>query len=320
MLLLNTPDDQARAIQKLLNEMGWNTDPHLIRQRILELNNGLVQEDEFIYILNWMKNVELIHKLEQFQIPPSAKKQFTIPDLFIVRNQEGERQAFYIEIKTSKKDSLKWTEKYYQGLKNYSIVTGIPILVAWKWKKFDIWTLFRLEDFEQTEPGGSYKIDLSTAHKRSLLSDFFRDYYMVLPDETALIIKHRKVEKKTTEDGEFWETIIESIYWTDRNGNAVNMHNNGIMALFFCLQVEDTISEDDNYLYYKFTPSPNKSCFAQSIPILLTEAFAEHQVNWLEKIQNQEFPVSYNTLLADLTKACEDGTLDYIFFTKPNYN
>ncbi|MDB5129796.1 hypothetical protein [Mucilaginibacter sp.] len=318
-MLLSKPDDQARALQKIFTELGWDADPQFIRQRIHELDNGLVQEDEFIFILNWLKNVELIHKLEQFQIPVTAKKDFSVPDVLVVVNINGQKKPYYIEIKTSKEDALSWSEKYYNGFKKYSEITGIPVLVAWKWKKFDIWALFRLEDMQQLQPGRNYKIDLGTAHKRNLMSEFFRDYFISLPDKTSFVIRHKKEKMTPTADGELWDTTIDAAYWTDRDGNEVYVHNHGIMALFFCLQVQESIEQDEKYLYYTVTPAPNKNIFAQAIPIMLNEAFAEKRINWLEKIQQQENFIGYDDLLSDFNNAFKEGTLNYIFFSKPNY-
>ncbi|MCL4481263.1 MAG: hypothetical protein M1445_01340, partial [Bacteroidetes bacterium] len=128
MIQSNSIDDQARTIQSVLNELGWDSDPHTLVERVKQLNNGLVQEEEFIYILNWLGKCSLIHKLDQMLIVPSAKRNFTIPDLFVVFNDNGVEKSYLIEIKTSKDDKLSWTNTYYQGLINYSRVTGIPIL------------------------------------------------------------------------------------------------------------------------------------------------------------------------------------------------
>jgi Holliday junction resolvase len=318
-MLLKTPDDQARALQNIFNELGFDIDPELVQKRLLELHKGLVQEDEFIYILNWLKNVSLVHKLDQFHIPPDSKLDFTIPDIFIIAKTEEGTKPLYIEIKTSKDHSLSWTEKYYNGFKNYSDITGIPLLIAWKWNRFETWTIFKLEDFKQKVLGGNYKIDLETAHKRNLISTLFEDYLIALPDNVALVIKHEKIKMHPIPEGEQWETVIQEVYWLDRHGNQADFKNNGIMALFFILPLEEIVEQDEHFIYYKWIPSPNKSLYAQSVPIRLAEVFSETPVNWLKKIRNQEFQVSYNGFLADLTQAIEEGTLQNIFFIKPNY-
>jgi hypothetical protein len=312
-------DEQARLLQRVFLELGWNADPVKIRNRIAALHGGLIQEDEFIYLLHWLKNVSLVHKLDQSTLPKQSKNDFTIPDLSVFIDIDGMPRPFLIEIKTSQDSKLSWSKKYYNGLKRYGELMGVPVLVAWKWSKFEHWTLFRLEDMEQRSPGGNFKIDLGPAYIRNLMSVYFRDYFVVLPAETSLVLKLKKDIPEPT-DPNTREGTLAAIYWTDRNGKELYVHNHGIMALFFSLPVVASITEDAEHFYYRLSPSPNKNLFAHTIPILLTEAFSDQQVNWLEKVRKSDFFIAYDDLLADLTKAFEEGTLDYIFFWKPTYD
>jgi hypothetical protein len=107
------------------------------------------------YTLNWLKNVVLAHKLEQLPISCRCQNRICDPGHFLVVRENGEDRPCFIEIKTSKDDRISWRESYYQGLLNYSNLIGIPILVAWKWRSFDIWTLGRLKDFKQKFPEGT---------------------------------------------------------------------------------------------------------------------------------------------------------------------
>ena len=193
------------------------------------------------------------------------------------------------------------------------------MLVAWKWTKFETWTIFKLEDFQQKTPGGNYKIDLSTAYKRNLISELFDDFFIALPENAALILKHEKIKGHNTSVGEQWETIIRAVYWLDREGNHVDFKNNAILALFFILPLEEVVEQDEFFIYQKLIPSPNKSLWAQSVPVRLAEVFSDEPVNWLEKVRNQEFKVNYSDFLGDLTRAIEEGTLQNIFFFNPNY-
>jgi Holliday junction resolvase len=316
MIILRNADDQARALQKALSELGYSVEPELVSKRVVEMHGGLVQEDEFLYTLNWLKNVVLAHKIEQFPIPADAKRSFTIPDLFLVVNVNGQQQPYFVEIKTSQEDKIKWRPSYYEGLQNYSALTGVPVLVAWKWRSFDIWTLVRLEDFEQREPGANFKLDLNIAHKRNLMSSLLGDFLVDLPEQFALVMKQRKIKEGIEDGKKVWETIVERVYFQGRDGIEVELKNNGVFAVFHCLGVEDIVEEDDTHLYYKIYPSPNHGLFAQTIPVRLTEHLASEPVNWLERIRNQEFPVQYDKLLEELTAGIEEGLVDHIIYTK----
>ncbi|GAB2690830.1 hypothetical protein GCM10027037_12540 [Mucilaginibacter koreensis] len=318
MNILRNTDDQARALQKALSELGYDVDPDLVSKRVVDMHVGLVQEDEFLYTLNWLKNVVLAHKLEQFPIPPDAKSTFTIPDLFLVVNENGQQQPYFVEIKTTQEDKIKWRPSYYEGLLNYSALTGTPVLVAWKWRSFDIWTLVRLEDFTQREAGANFKLDLNTAHKRNLMSSLLGDFVVNLPEHFALVMKQRKIKEEVMEGKKAWETIVEAVYFQGRDGREVDLNNSGVFAVFHCLNVADTVEEDETHLYYKIFPSPNHGLFAQTIPLRLSEHFAKGPVNWLERIRNQEFPVRYEVLLEELILGIEEGLIDHIVYTKIN--
>ncbi len=150
-------DDKARTIQKVKAQLGWEGDIESFIKRVHDLDKGLVNEDEFLYLLGWAGKCKLFHKLDQSIIPPDSKENYTIPDLLTAFDREGKVTPYLIEVKTSKKDSLSWSEKYYQGLKNYSSLTGIPILVAWKWSQFGIWMLFDINHFKKGP--SNFKID-----------------------------------------------------------------------------------------------------------------------------------------------------------------
>jgi len=62
-------DNKARTIQKVANQLGWNEDVQKLIIRVNQLDKGLIQEDEFIYVINWSGKCNLIHKLDQFQLP-----------------------------------------------------------------------------------------------------------------------------------------------------------------------------------------------------------------------------------------------------------
>lgn len=316
MLIPNNIDDKARKIQEIINELGWNADLPSLVERVKQMDNGLVQEDEFIYVLNWSEKCSLIHKLDQLHIPPNSKSQFTIPDIFVVFKDNDKEYPYYIEIKTSKEGKLSWTEKYYQGLLNYSKITGIPILVAWKWRSLDIWTLFEIKHFKKNVK--NYKISMEDAHMQNLMSKFAGDFLIVPYDEIALHFKFRKekeVHKKENETT--WETVCESIFMTGDNNKEITEIDPEIFAFFITLSLDEVVSETDTHIIYKYIPSLNKSTFAQSIPVRLAMIFSDVDVNWLTKIKKQEFSVNYTEFLASINNNIEKGLIRNTFIIQP---
>ncbi|MCJ7449785.1 MAG: hypothetical protein MUO72_19080 [Bacteroidales bacterium] len=310
-------DDKARKIREAINQLGWDIEISSLIERVKQIDAGLVQEDEFFYILNWSNKCSLIHRLDQFQPPAQTPiKEFIIPDFHVVFNIKGEKKPYYIEVKTTKDNHLNWTEKYYQGLLNYSEINKIPILIAWKWKTFDIWTLFELKHFKKLT--SNYKMDIETAHIENLMSQLVGDYLVFPYENFGLHIKFKKLgifEKKDNET--IYNAVFDSIYCSGESGIKVKDIDKGILALLFSLTLEEKVEETDSHIIYSFIPSPNKSSFAQVIPTRLTQAFAETGVNWMHLIRDKNFPINYDSLLDSLKAGIEKKIIRNIIFYVP---
>lgn len=309
-------DDKARKIQEIGNLLGWNSDLETLVQRVKSLDAGLVKEDEFVYLLNWSNKCSLIQKVDQSLITDEVKKQYTIPDLFVVFNKDGQEIPYFIEVKTSKDEKLSWTERYYQGLINYSKLTGHPVLIAWKWSSFDVWTLFELKHFEKSV--SNYKIGFEKAHQESLMSKLAGDYFIVPYENFAINFKLKK-EKLISKNGNEaeWEMQFESIYLTGEDGIETTDLDPGILSVLFSMSSEEKLTETDTHFIQSIYPHPNKSSFAQSIPIRLALAYEDGEVNWLEKIKSKKYPVQYDVLLRDLTSGIDKYIIRNILFFVP---
>jgi Holliday junction resolvase len=310
-------DNKARTIQNIANELGWNSDLPSLIERVKQMDNGLVQEDEFLYILDWADKCSLVHKLDQLHIPPTSKKKYSIPDLFVVFNDKGKKTPYFIEIKTSKNDSLSWTETYYNGFINYANETGIPVLVAWKWNSLGIWTLFELKHFKKNV--SNFKIDLNKAMQETLMSKLVGDYFIVPYDEIGIHFKMKKekmVDKKGDET--LWQTVIEDVYLTGNEGKEITDIDSAMFAFVFSLPMESKVTVTETHIINSFTPSHNKSSYAQSVPIRLARAFANNEeVNWLTMIKNQNYSIKHNKLFDALEKGIGKEIIRNIFFIQP---
>ncbi|GAA4457731.1 hypothetical protein GCM10023189_28920 [Nibrella saemangeumensis] len=275
-----------------------------------------MQEDEFTYLLYWSEKCSLAHKLDQFHIPPTAKRKYTIPDLFVLINDNGKEKPFFIEVKTTKKNKLSWTETYYQGLINYSELTGVPILVAWKWRSFDIWTLFELKHFKKAV--SNYKIEIEKAHFENLMSKLLGDYVIIPYDEIGLHFSFKKVDVAERNEYETtWNSISEEIYITGKDGKEIKEIDSELFLFLFSFSMNDITVETDTHIVKSYVPSPDKSAFAQSVPLRLVRAFSNEEVNWLEKIKKQEYPIKYSSLLKSITQGIDKEVIRYLLHLKP---
>lgn len=315
-------ENKARIIQNVVNELGWKDDLPQLIARVNQLDKGLIQEDEFIFIIKWLGRCKFIHKLEQLHIPVESKKKYTIPDILVeIETAEG-LKTFLIEIKTSKKDKLSWTEQYYHGLQSYSNLVNIPILIAWKWDTFGIWTLFELKHF--SKPEINYKINFETAAKESLLSKLFGDFIVTVSEDFGFHIEFKKVEKisdTNNKEGNLeigWQSIVDNIYYSGRDNSKVSVFTKSIFALLTSFKTEEVITETDSHIINTFKPAFEKMKFAQTIPTTLLRAFSkEDSMNWLQcSIENND-PIPYQELLAGLSENFENGLIQFILFTIP---
>lgn len=314
-------DNKARTIQEVANQLGWNEDVSKLIERVNQLDKGLVQEDEFIYIINWSKKCNLIHKLDQLQLPLDSKSQYTIPDILVeVITEEGNKK-FLIEIKTSKKNKLSWTERYYEGLKNYSELLGIPILIAWKWSQFGIWSLFEISHF--SKPSNNYKITFEKTQQENLMSKLFGDCVIMPYDEFGLNISMKKVKKlseKKQENGNIeigWQTVVDEVYLTGKENKKIEGFNKSVFAVLMSMRTKEEIIDTETHLITRYIPHPNKMQFAQSVPTSLISAFSDSEVNWLQHSKEQNYPIEYSEFFKGLEKSFEEELIRNVLLLKP---
>jgi len=314
-------DNKARTIQEVANQLGWNEDVSILIERVNQLDKGLVQEDEFIYIINWSKKCNLIHKLDQLQLPLDSKIQYTIPDILVEMKTEEGNKKFLIEIKTSKKNKLSWTERYFEGLKNYSELLGIPILIAWKWNQFGIWSLFDLSHF--SKPSTNYKITFEKALQENLMSQLFGDCVIIQYDDFGLNICLKKVKKLSEvkkENGEVeidWQTVVDEIYLTGKKNKKIEGFNKSVFSVLMSMQTKEELIETETHLITRYIPHPNKMQFAQSVPINLIQAFSSSDINWLQNSKENNYPIDYQDFFKGLETSLEEGIIKSVLLLKP---
>lgn len=315
--MTNKLDDKARLLQKLTTDLGWNIDYSTLLTRINQLDKGLIQEDEFIYFLNWSKKFKLIHKLDQNQIPTSSKDDFRPPDLLVIQNDNGIDKPYLIEIKTTEKKHLSWSEKYYKSLVNYSVALNIPLLIAWKWNAFDLWTLFEISEFEK--PSSNYKIDIAKAHKKSLLSKLAGDYIINGHEGFSLNFKYKKTKVISESDSKKeYKAKLDSFFYIGEDKKHIQSYNPAYIPLILSQFPEEITEMDSEYIYTKFQPN-NNSFFAQSLIIKLTKGlYHSSNVNWIELAKENKYPLVYDDYLKLLSSGYEEKIIKQIYFIDPS--
>lgn len=311
-------DNKARVIQEIATKLGWNSDVDLLIERIKQIDKGLVQEDEFIYLVNWLPNCISVSKIDQSSMPTSHSTLLGVTDLLAVFEIDGVRKSFLIEVKTSQKGKLSWSEKYVNKLKAYSELHNLPVLIAWKCTDYLLpnWTLVPLGDFQK--PHLNYKLEYTEALKKNLLSKYAKDYYVSLYKNFALKLSFRKDEKiENEDDGEVWNVFLDNFQIIGKEEQDISKLSAGLFALLLCLGINEEIVEVTETHINKIWKPFNTFTSIQMIPLMLSNFFSEEEVSWLELIQDEHYPITYENLFGDLKDAIDNGLVEHILFTIP---
>jgi hypothetical protein len=140
----------------VLTQLGWEADPQRLAAHLQRLNQGLPREDEFSVVCSWLGKCEVIHKLDQQQMPNASKEQYQVPDLFGAFRIDAGRVPVLVEVKSSKDNVLSFRPDYVAKLKAYADLVKLPLLIAWK--HFGMWTLFELSHMWRAQ--SNFNIDL----------------------------------------------------------------------------------------------------------------------------------------------------------------
>jgi Holliday junction resolvase len=251
-------------------------------------------------------------------MPASHSTHLGVTDLLAVFEIDGVRKSFLIEVKTSEKSKLKWSEKYVNKLKAYSELHKLPVLVAWKCTDYLLpnWTLVSLDDFQK--PHLSYKLEYTEALKKNLLSKYARDYYVALHENFAIKLTFKKEKKIMDEDdAETWDVLLDKFQIVGKEDQDISKLSTGLFALILCLGINEEIEEVTETHITKIWKPFNTFTSIQKIPLLLSRFNSEEEISWLELIQEENYPIKYEALFNDLKEAIDNGLVQHILFTTP---
>lgn len=305
MNLLNPP---ASVMYKIIKGLGSPDDPDLIIKKIRQHELGLPAEDEFMLILSWLGKCQLVHKIDQTQLPPSSSS-YKVPDLFAVFNCSGKQIKTLIEVKSTEKSKLSWTEDYLKSKQRYAELLGVPLLIAWKLRKMGVWVLFDARLLKKSVK--NYKIDFVSAIKNNLMGTLAGDFYVVFRKGVGLNFKFKKLKKeaaKQTSDGqsERWLMRIEDAFFTNGEGQRIKTLGPGLWALFIASPIEDQLSFNDDYINQSWIvmQEDNMQCAYRILSSMLEfNHDPEKQIDWQAIIRDYRVPIE----LEKVRQAVTDG-------------
>ena len=315
-------DSSARLLHEAIQQMGWSADPTLLADRVKRLDLGLPAEDEFIFILSWLGNCSLAHKLDQSQFPPKSRISYQVPDLFAsFKTKVGPKQVL-IEIKVTNKKKLRWKADYLEKLKSYSDLLGIPLLVAWKF--YGLWLLVDIECFQKAK--SNFHLSLETAMKNNLMSFLAGDFAYVLKPNVGLhfVMKKEKLvaQKTTGEEAKEQQGLvrIEEAYFTNSEGSQTSNLPSGLWPLLISAEPEPQDKVEEDYIYQRFVIPENSGIkFAHAaLPVLLNFSNNEEEkIHWRKQLEEHKYPVEFKLFYEAAQAGIEKKYVQYIFHLKP---
>ncbi|WP_223871785.1 hypothetical protein [Candidatus Dactylopiibacterium carminicum] len=184
------PPDLPRLIQDALAELGYDADAATVAERVRRLDIGLPVEDEFSVVCAWLGKCQLLHKLDQHQVPIASKQEFQVPDLLAKFSTQSSKFPVLIEVKSKNDKVLSFKPDYLKRLQNYADLVGMPLLVAWKFHS--IWMLFEARHMKKADK--NFNITLNTASQENLLGALAGDVAYKIGAGAGIHLRFRKDE------------------------------------------------------------------------------------------------------------------------------
>ncbi len=182
------PPDLPRLIQDVLAELGNDADASTVAEQVRRLDIGLPVEDEFSVLCAWLGKCQLLHKLDQRQVPIASKQEFQVPDLLAKFSTQTSKFPVLIEVKSKKDKLLSFKPEYLVRLQNYANLVGMPLLMAWKFHS--LWMLFEARHMKKADK--NFKITLETAMRENLLGVLAGDIAYKIGSGAGVKLRFRK--------------------------------------------------------------------------------------------------------------------------------
>jgi Holliday junction resolvase len=285
----------ARRVAEAFAHLGTKANPKRIAERVKQLEKGLPAEDHFMLLLSWLGRCHLVHRLDQLPLPPHESPAFRVPDLLAVFLYEGAETPVVIEVKKTKQDKLKWSEKYFSGLKHYAQTLRLPLLVAVQWGEGGLWTLNDVGVF--TKANVNYHLSRTAAFDNSLMCELAGDFLCSMRAGVGMHMTLKKLsEPERNADGEIvsMDGEITDAHFQDANGATLDSLGPEIDALFLAVDQDVTYEETPEAVKQAFVITrTSPSVFAQHL--LLPAVFGLRAVNltppahWRKLIEHHHF-------------------------------
>ncbi|QKK07979.1 MAG: hypothetical protein HND58_07175 [Planctomycetota bacterium] len=219
----------AHQIARAIEDAGVDgLDIAAVAKRAQHVGFGINAEDEFAVVASWLGCCDLVHPLGQPGTSSCGSlSEFTVPDLLICSTRD-KQYRFCVEVKTSSEMVLPLRPDYRESLLAYARLVGIPVLIAWKCRRLNWWTLFD----PATVVDEAHELTFEDAAKRDLMGPLLGEFHIELRPNDAIRIDFELQELVRTKAGaETWKAKIKDFDIEDSHGQRLGF----VPALFATL-------------------------------------------------------------------------------------
>lgn len=308
----------ADLAYKILQTEGLvSSNPEVVRSKLQQLLRGLPVEDEFALLCLWSGRCKLIQKLDQVVFP--ANHDYSIPDYFCVFNVAEKLITFLVEVKSSQRDTIKFSKLYFSGLRAYSELIGIPILVAYKFTGFarPLWALFELEKMSQ--PTGTGKANILEMMKQDLTGVLLGNFHLQIWQGTSIVMEITKDEIR--DDRSFIGTVRD-LYWRTHDGKRVEFKSAPLLDWLFMMSEDDVkIEEQEDLVVQRFSKLTDEGTIAYwALPqaVDIRRYLAGEDIDWHKALLEERLSFRLPDLRLAVESALKSGLVRYIFDVVPH--
>lgn len=316
-----TPPDLPRLIQEVLTELGYDANAAVVAERVYRLDIGLPIEDEFSVVCAWLGRCQILHKLDQHQVPIASKQRFQVPDLLARFSPQTNRSPVLIEVKSKKDKLLSFKPEYMERLQNYADLVDMPLLVAWKFHS--LWMLFEARHMKKANK--NFNITLEVAMRENLLGVLVGDVAYKIGAGAGIHLRFRKdklLGTEKTDEGytEQWSMTIDDVSFTDREGVHRTDLDVETQSLFTTWHLEEKEEHSDSHIHLHFVAGDEGIQFAHTalVHLLNWESPHEDRPHWRALLRKEQVTASVASFSGALDMAFKQKVVSHVFHMQPH--
>lgn len=313
------PDDLSRLVHEALEAVGWDAAAEDVAKQVRRLDLGLPAEDEFSVVCSWLGKCELIHKLDQHQMPRRSSEVYQVPDLLVRFDTQTNARPLLVEVKAKASQTLSFRPDYLNRLQKYASMMAMPLLIAWKYQS--IWMLFEAKHL--TKAVKNYNISLATALRENLLGVLAGDFAYRIGQGAGVHLRFDK-EKLVSSEGqgeafyESWQMRIGEVAFTDRNGKPIAAPSSDTQYLLEICDLEMTERHEREYVHVSFTAPEEGLQFAHMslVRLLHLRTEEDEKLSW-RRVARSDKPTTIEDFRSAVDKAMKEGIVQIVLNQMP---